>query len=417
MKRRTRNVDLQDCKMSTDCVVTCSDGSTIADMDEMPGDLQRQYRECRSKRMQVKSSDEKDFEPNIKYQTNPNTMTLRIKSSCVDNPVVVKLIELYDKDVNRVRQEITSILQVQNVSFKKSFGSGEFGLVFGVCIDNDVSNIAAVKISSGNMLEESKMVDKFHQAGIGPTLFGLSKSGNLLVMSTIDDTVEHWLELPRSQNQLDVLILEIVQVLTDMADNNLVHNDMHWRNIGYVIDMESNHMHILLLDFGISSTGANTQLDLATLISDCVPHPEDQHLNIANMHYLSEKLIKLYETNYPHNPKGNETFLYWEHIIAALQFSETPNISDKYLKELYEDVIEEYDILDDIELDEISNCAHGLFIKNNPEEPCVLASKDAVFWLINALFNEGVFVNDLLIKPDYLSIEDIKSDYGPEVGV
>jgi hypothetical protein len=39
-----------------------------------------------------------------------------------------------------------------------------------------------------------------------------------------------------------------------------------------------------------------------------------------------------------------------------------------------------------------------------------------VFWILDELFNAGVFVNDIELQPDYLSIENIKADYSPEFG-
>jgi hypothetical protein len=73
-----------------------------------------------------------------------------------------------------------------------------------------------------------------------------------------------------------------------MCDYDLSHNDLHFGNIGYQINIETREVHFVLLDFGHALIGCRTRSQLYELIGATRDLSSD-----FNKNYLHDKLEQI----------------------------------------------------------------------------------------------------------------------------
>jgi hypothetical protein len=253
--------------------------------------------------------------------------------TCFEDEIVTSQLRT---DPEIIRNVIANILNVERVNFSKMFGRGAFGIVVGVCIPGDDREVVAAKISLSNssralqeMDQEAKMQKLFYENGLGPDVLGFSKNPLVLVMEALTGILGQWLELKRSQEELEYVSVEVLQLIQKMSELNLSHSDLHWGNIGYK-DSISN---LLLIDFGHAKTGSNRQLELAQIIRSTFSRYSKKR-NPSNMSYLRNRFITEYKNHFLTNPDFDMSLEYWDLVCIRLKSSKTTDITSKDIEQL-----------------------------------------------------------------------------------
>ncbi len=88
-------------------------------------------------------------------------------------------------------------------------------------------------------------------------------------MGKIDGILSDLLKELQPKSILDNIIIGIIDLITRMTENNLIHMDLHFGNIGYQINIETRIIHFVLLDFESAYFGGNSAYELRQLREAC----------------------------------------------------------------------------------------------------------------------------------------------------
>jgi len=173
--------------------------------------------------------------------------------------------------------------------------------------------IKYIKRKTEELREEQEMGEKFHSLSIGPEISETGifrgKGGKkvaYIVMRQIDGLMDDWLAEPRSREELTNLMSNIDILIRVMNNNDLVHGDLHWGNLGYDIFIRSTqqYMHPILIDFGLSEqrprgSGGMPGIEYVKLANDII-----EPIHTRNRKILTDLLYERTQRYYPELRRG-----------------------------------------------------------------------------------------------------------------
>jgi hypothetical protein len=317
---------IRECKVTKDCSVICQANNSqwfIESDERLPIEIRNKYTKCREKQIRDFNnaleieSDSEDEEYNESTSLHTKQYQLR-NMECKDNNDLLELIP----NPSELREWISHLTHIKDIRFARKLGSGRNGLVFEICNPDISSSVIVVKFDISpekfGFETEFEMQSDFYAFGLAPKPMGILH--DIFVMGKIDGTLGQLLKTKMSFDMLDQIIFGITDLLFRMCDANLMHRDMHWDNIAYIVDIETKKIHYLLIDFGSARFGCDPQLELAQMIRTSFLNSRD----VTNMSYIREHLIKMFKTNYP-NEYIREDLSFWNvYYIALLRNTPVP---------------------------------------------------------------------------------------------
>jgi predicted Ser/Thr protein kinase len=309
----------KDCKVTKNCLILCQENDSewiVSDDNRLPSNLRHEYETCRKlqilqfQQALTLDSDEETEEYQINNQTLRDVYKLK-PYDCDDDDLL--LMELSKYNTNEIREWISQLTKIKDVRFATMLGIGRNGIVFEICNPDISSQRIIVKFDKNqkDFQHEFKMQELFYESGFAPKPIGTIHS--IFIMGKIDGTLGQLLKLSLSNEILDQIIFGVTDLLFRMCDANVSHKDMHWDNIGYVINIETKQIHYILIDFGMAQLGCNPQIELAQLIRTTF----FKLRNVQNMKYLQDHFIILFETNFP-DVKVEHNRKFWDRLYITL---------------------------------------------------------------------------------------------------
>ncbi len=162
-----------------------------------------------------------------------------------------------------------------------------------------------------NIALESKMQQKFAAIGLAPKIFAyaetmyLGSRYGLIEMDLIDGVMDNILKENLSDDVLASIVSGVLDMLDELGNNNLVHGDMHWGNIGFNLLLNDQDniagIQLLFIDFGLAccpnaNIDPDLELELVQLIRTLAP--EFQEMPDKSRKYIFDRLYKVYKTMY-----------------------------------------------------------------------------------------------------------------------
>jgi predicted Ser/Thr protein kinase len=289
----------QNCHVAKDCLVQCLSESGEWHMpSETPLDLQNEQHRCEEKRqdefISLQDSDEEEFDEE-ELAIMPENRQAQ-STTCRTNKTTEKLI----RNSGAILLALKQTLHENEIGFLHVLGEGSFGMVVSICAK---LHRYAVKIETGfdenvEFKREFQMQTTFYEFGLAPrALVFIDETFQhpaMIVMNELDGTLVQWLqERQHTKEELDVVVRELVRILFGLSRANLMHRDLHFGNIGYIIDpFNQNAMRLVLIDFGRAQKGSDPELELVFMICSGVLYNE----------YIASQLIALYKTNFGEPP-------------------------------------------------------------------------------------------------------------------
>lgn len=210
----------------------------------------------------------------------------------------------------------------------KLLGKGSYGRVYLTCA-NDIFDCRVIKIQyldsidKDDLFHEIAMQKKFAEIDLAPQIYNykIVKSKNnkegkkefgLIEMEKVDGVLDDILKVRQPKKILDSIVIWIADLIDTLCENNLVHGDMHFGNIGYSIILKNNKTDVsldnisdnflfklMLIDFGWScckhkEIRCNPELELLQVIRTINIGKMDQF----NREYLFDKFYTLYNTSF-----------------------------------------------------------------------------------------------------------------------
>jgi hypothetical protein len=199
----------------------------------------------------------------------------------------------------------------------KQSGSGKFGTVYIACtspLDCFALKLQHVKNVSVFM-EEIEMQKLFHNHGLAPPIHGYAiytHKGNkvgVIKMGKIVTTLSSLLRQRLSESVLHTLIDSTLDFIEVLCNNNLVHGDMHWDNIGINVGLDEKgevNIYPVLIDFGWSSDGeCRPELEVIQLLRTITLYHGKEKLDPYNVKYIRKVLYDTYVENYGSIPDND----------------------------------------------------------------------------------------------------------------
>ncbi len=202
---------------------------------------------------------------------------------CKDDPTIVSKMNAarYYK-FDYVKSNVLQILKsVSDVKFVRYVGSGAHADIYEICNPELSSQRFIVKVGATD--HEFKMQNVFYERGLAVAPIGFLNE--VLIMGKIDGILSDLLQEEQPESVLDNIIVGLVDLITRMVENNLVHMDLHFGNIGYQINIETRVVHFVLLDFANAWFGTSSSYALKELRSAC-----SEIGNKKNQKYVCDKL-------------------------------------------------------------------------------------------------------------------------------
>ncbi len=297
------------------CAIICRNDQNEevwVNYDMVPDEIKKQYNNCR-KRQQSRFREALKLTPNryieskqhLKQEGPTFTSTTKIEdptniqetvkrqkrtsSVCIDD--VIALRPFSQRVIDEIKQNIKHILQhFTDVKIVRIVGEGQHGTVFEICNPDLSSQRFIVKVlfhpDSENFEKEFRFQKIFYEFGLAVEPIGYFK--NIMIMGKIDGILENLLATDQSIETLDNIIVGLIDLLTRMCEHDLSHNDLHFGNIGYQINIETREVHFVLLDFSHASNECRTTSQLYELIGDTMYI--SSHFN---KNYLHDKLDQI----------------------------------------------------------------------------------------------------------------------------
>jgi len=200
----------------------------------------------------------------------------------------------------------------------KQSGSGKSGTVYIAC--TSPLDCFAVKLQYVNNVaefeEEIAMQKIFYEHGLAPPVYGHAiynykgKRVGVIKMGKIITTMSSVLRQRLPESVLSKLIDSALDFIEVMCNNNLVHGDFHWDNIGLNAGIDEKgevQVYPVLIDFGWSSEGeCRPELEVIQLLRTITLYGGKEKLDPYNVMYIREILYNTYAENYWPLPNDNK---------------------------------------------------------------------------------------------------------------
>ncbi len=157
-----------------------------------------------------------------------------------DAPKCLKKSQKKKEDLRILLQNLR-LLTDGGYRIDRHLGSGVFGDVFMVRGHSVWAAIKFFKSSPTNVERELAMMHAFDQVGIGVTMFrydlftGSVETSASVIMEKLDDTLEKFLQVDRTHQELESLVQALVGLTLSSYQANLMHGDLHVGNVGIEI--------------------------------------------------------------------------------------------------------------------------------------------------------------------------------------
>ena len=134
------------------------------------------------------------------------------------------------------------------------------------------------------------------------------------------DSLDYWLSSRRSTNQLEDVLEQIKIILDGIWENNLIHGDLVWFNLGFKYDSSFvSGIDIKLIDFDRSAENNDdmlenipdaSQIDIMRLMLELVdPASNQAPIHKYNRKHLLGHLLKYAKEDYPDSVFNQRGFL------------------------------------------------------------------------------------------------------------
>lgn len=209
--------------------------------------------------------------------------------------------------------------------------AGKFGSVYLICNKLNGSNCKAVKVSLFESDElklfqnEIDMQNLFYKYNLSlkvdkSDIFKLNNQYSLgiIIMDLIDGTIFDLLKTPQDELVLNKIYQWFLVIIRKMCKYNLIHGDLHLRNLGYKITNEGK-IRPVLIDFGWSSRGrCKPELEILQLLR-LLNH---EKLYAYNKRYLFHKLLDLLKTKYKYLKTMKDVDELWDDLSDNYAYEE-----------------------------------------------------------------------------------------------
>lgn len=196
-------------------------------------------------------------------------------------------------------------------------GSGKSGTVYIACTSPlDCFAVKLQYVKNVAVFEEEIAMQKiFHEHGLAPPIHGYAiynHEGNrvgVIKMGKIVTTLSFVLRNRLPESILSTLVDSALDFVEVMCNNNLIHGDMHWDNIGLNAGLDEKgevQVYPVLIDFGWSSEGqCRPELELIQLLRTITLYRGKEKLDPYNVMYIRKLLYDTYVENYGEIPDDN----------------------------------------------------------------------------------------------------------------
>jgi len=187
-------------------------------------------------------------------------------------------------------------------------GKGDKGVVFGIRgKDGESGGLKIIRESDINVINnEVDIANEFHKVGLSSStkkIASIRMDGehyHFLKFKRLDGVVSEYLSSSPSNDRMDKLAYGIFMVVARMKKYNLVHGDMHLKNIGFVHARgEEKRGKLQLIDFGWSMKGiAIPQLEIAQVLRWLHLDLKDGIITKKTFTYMDERIRKHAKEDY-----------------------------------------------------------------------------------------------------------------------
>jgi tRNA A-37 threonylcarbamoyl transferase component Bud32 len=290
--KRGRNEHIKNCQVTKGCLIQCEQNGKWAFLEETPENLKMEQKQCK----------EAESKQNPKKLTRVCITSPEIKQQIRNANVIIDILKSTLEESNARDQHPLGILAI--------LGTGSFGTVLSICYNKYQY---AVKMETNvdetvHFEHEFKMQTLFYNLGLAPKPLHFIpesfKYPSMIVMNELDGLLINWLkESTRTIDELDYIMREIIRILVTLTQNNVMHRDLHFGNIGYILNPNSRTgFDLFLIDFGLSQTGSNLEIELVSLILSTYRHIHES----ANFEYLKNALMELYVKSIEEDMDANQ---------------------------------------------------------------------------------------------------------------
>ncbi len=187
-----------------------------------------------------------------------------------------------------------------------------------VCYRNNCNYILKIIYGDKNKARnEVNMTQKFSDVGVGIDVYntGMLDKGDddyYVFIQKFEEDLKSYLTVGRSDRDLDDIILQIKNIINILCANNMIHGDLHWENIGYILNNRGKKV-LKLIDFGWSIDNKKCKPVLEYLQLYSTLDRMSPELNYYNKEYIRQKLVDIIVNDYNYN---------LEDIMARDQFTD-----------------------------------------------------------------------------------------------
>jgi tRNA A-37 threonylcarbamoyl transferase component Bud32 len=187
-----------------------------------------------------------------------------------------------------------------------------------VCYRNNCNYILKIIYGDKNKARnEVNMTQKFSDVGVGIDVYntGMLDKGDddyYVFIQKFEEDLKSYLTVRRSDIDLDDIILQIKNIINILCANNMIHGDLHWENIGYILNNRGKKV-LKLIDFGWSIDNKKCKPVLEYLQLYSTLDRMSPELDYYNKEYIRQKLVDIIVNDYNYN---------LEDIISRDQFTD-----------------------------------------------------------------------------------------------
>lgn len=214
-----------------------------------------------------------------------------------------KELEHFEKQNINIAQHIPDNYKIQSV-----IGKGVYGTVFSIR-DNEF-NFRAIKVQqffnrdeSLEFIHEYEMQKVFYKAELAPKVYSITPYAlryGIIEMDMINGTIGDILVREWVDEEIVKEILNwIYSILYLLTRHKLVHGDLHWKNVGYIVyeKDEKYYIRVTPIDFGFARRVKNDEncisLEISQLIRT-INAPDFKNISTNNKDIIVQGLYKKY---------------------------------------------------------------------------------------------------------------------------
>lgn len=219
---------------------------------------------------------------------------------------------------------------------EKILGEGSYGTAYLACKNKYDCKVYKAQLIKGNhtkeFLHEVYMQQKFAKINLAPKLTNSilfqkkKKNYGFIEMEAVDGTLQDLLKTKRNDEFLDRVIVWCGDIIEVMCNEDIIHGDLHWGNIGFKLVLNPNgdviNIQFMLIDFGWAcckkKIACNIELELSQLLRT-VRLGVSRKMHKYNRSYIEKALLAIYRETIDPNLSDNWDDWYDEYNKAFQQ--------------------------------------------------------------------------------------------------